>query len=166
MSLHLWGPNDNIILLILSVEGTGRLVCIPPILVGASLQVGVTFLMRRILKPCNWRLIIWRGSCFMSGEGELLPILTSLLKMRSMVVIDPGQGLLLVSLSCMMKTTIISVEAGIHLLEAWEMMQWAKHSTKFPNHLSRVELKEWDFLGGSLSPHSPCVTVKQTLWSM
>ena len=59
----------------------------------------------------------------MSGEGELLPILTSLLKMRSMVVIDPGQGLLLVSLSCMMKTTIISVEAGIHLLEAWEMMQ-------------------------------------------
>ena len=59
----------------------------------------------------------------MSGEGELLPILTSLLKMRSMVVIDPGQGLLLVSLSRMMKTTIISAEAGIHLSEAWEMMR-------------------------------------------
>ena len=53
MSLHLWGPNDKIILLILSVEGTGRLVCIPPILVGASLEARATFLLRRIKKPCN-----------------------------------------------------------------------------------------------------------------
>ena len=47
------GPNVKIILLIMSEEGTGKLVCIPPILVGASLKAGATFLMRRIPEPCN-----------------------------------------------------------------------------------------------------------------
>ena len=79
-------------MLILSEEGTERLVCIPPILVGASLEAGDTFLMRRIPKSCNWRLIIWKGSCATNGEGELPPILISFLAMRRMVVIDPSQG--------------------------------------------------------------------------
>ena len=53
---NIWGPNVKIILLILSDGGIGKLVYIPPILAGASLEVGATFLMRRILEPCNWRL--------------------------------------------------------------------------------------------------------------
>ena len=46
------GPNVKIILLILIEGGTERLVCIPPILV-ATLEVGVIFIMRKTLEPCN-----------------------------------------------------------------------------------------------------------------
>ena len=44
-------------------------------------------------------------------------------KRRRLVVIDVDQGLLLVSLFRMMRTTIMSTEIEIHLLRAWEMMQ-------------------------------------------
>ena len=74
-------------------------------------------------KPCNWRSITLRESCATNGEGELPPILTSLLTMKRMVVIDPDQGLLLVSLSHMMGTTTMSAETRTHLSKAWEMMQ-------------------------------------------
>ena len=130
-----------------------------------NLELGVTPLMRKMLRTCNWRLIIWRGSCATNGEGELPPILTSPLTMKRMVVIDVDQGLLLVSLSCIKKTTTIRVEKGFHLPKAWEMMQWAEHSTKFPDHLSRVESREGDFLGSSPNPCSPCIMVKRTLWN-
>ena len=140
--------------------------CIPPILVETTLERGVISLIRKTLEPCNWRLIIWRGSCATNGEGELPLILTSLLTMRRMVVIDPDQGLLLVSLSRMMRTTTMSAETGTHLLKAWETMWWAKRSTKSPYHHSRAELREGDFLGSSLSPCSPCTMVEWTLWNM
>ena len=39
------GPNVKIISSILSVEGTKKLVCIPPILVGVTLEVGVMSFM-------------------------------------------------------------------------------------------------------------------------
>ena len=66
----------------------------------------------------------------------------------------------------MMRTTITSVEIEIHLRKAWEMMLWVEHLTKFSDHLSRAELREEDFLNGSLSPRSSCIMVEQTLWSM
>ena len=56
-------------------------------------------------------------------QKPLPPILTSLLTMRRMVVIDPDQKLLPVSLSRMMRTTTISVETRTHLSKALEMMQ-------------------------------------------
>ena len=59
----------------------------------------------------------------MNDEGELSPILTSLLTMNRMVVINPDQELLLVSLSHMMRTTTMSAETETHLPKAWEMMQ-------------------------------------------
>ena len=58
----------------------------------------------------------------MNGESELLPILTSLPMMKRMVAIGADQEPLPLSLSCMMKTTIMSVETKIHLRKAWEMM--------------------------------------------
>ena len=58
----------------------------------------------------------------MNGEGELPPILTSLLTVKRMVVIDADQGLLPVSLSRMMRTTIMSAETEINFPKAWEMM--------------------------------------------
>ena len=119
--------------------------CIPPILAGASLEMGAIFLMRRILKPYNWRLIIWRESYATNGESELPLILTSLLTMKRMVVIDADQELLLVSFSHMLRTTTISAETEIHLPKAWEMTRWVKYSTKSPDHLSRTELREGDF---------------------
>ena len=54
----------------------------------------------------------------MNSEGELPPILTSLLMMKRMTAIDADQGLLLVSLSCMMRTTIMNAETEIHLPKA------------------------------------------------
>ena len=54
---------------------------------------------------------------FPSSLGPVA-ILTSLSTMKRMVAIDADQRLLLVSLSRMMKTTIISVEIEIHLREA------------------------------------------------
>ena len=146
-------------------KGPGGL-CIPPILAGASPEMGATFLMRRILKPCNWRLLIWRESCTTNGESKLPQIRTSLPRMRRMVVIDADQELLLVSFSHMLRTTTISAETEIHLPKAWEMTRWVKYSTKSPDHLSRTELREGDFLGDSTSLCSPCTMVKQTLWSM
>ena len=41
-----------------------------------------------------------------------------------MVATGPGQGLILVSLSLMMKTAIIGGGAETHLAGAWEMMLW------------------------------------------
>ena len=54
----------------------------------------------------------------MNGEGEPPLILTSLLTIRRMVVIDPDQGFLLVSIFRMVRTTIIIVETGTHLPKA------------------------------------------------
>ena len=59
----------------------------------------------------------------MNGEGELPPILTSLLTMKRIIVIDLDQGLLLLNLSRMMKTTTMSVKTGTYLPKAWEMMR-------------------------------------------
>ena len=41
-----------------------------------------------------------------------------------MVATGPGQGLILVSLSLIMKTAIIGGGAETHLAGAWEMMLW------------------------------------------
>ena len=53
------------------------------------------------------------------NDKDKLPLsLTSFLMMRRMVVIDPGQGLLLMSLSHMMRTITRSVETRAHLPKA------------------------------------------------
>ena len=46
----------------------------------------------------------------MNDEDELLPILTFLPTMIGMAVIGPGQGLPSVSLSCVMRTAIVSAK--------------------------------------------------------
>ena len=129
-------------------------------------QVKATSLMRRMPEICSWKLIIWREAYATNVEGELLPTLITLPMMIRTLTIDRGQRLPLTSLSHMMKTTAMNAETEIHLREAWEMTLWVKHSTKFPSHLSHVGLREGDFLGGSLNPHSPCIMEEQTLWSM
>ena len=140
--------------------------CILPIQVGVILGVVATSLMRKIPKPCSWRLATWREAYATNSKSELFSTLTSLSTGKRMVVIGADQGLLLTSLSRMMKTTIMSFEIEIHLWYTWEIMLWIKHSTKFPDHLSRARLREEDFLNSSLSPRSPCTMVEQTLWSM
>ena len=89
--------------------------CILTVLVGVNLEVGVMFLMRRIPKPCNLRLTVCEGGCVANDGEELLQILTFLLMTIGMAITDPGQGLLLVSLSRVMMTTIISAKIGAHL---------------------------------------------------
>ena len=54
----------------------------------------------------------------MNDKGKLSPILTFLLMIRRMVVIDLDQGFLLVSLSHMMRASIMSAKAKIHLPKA------------------------------------------------
>ena len=56
----------------LSEGGTARLVCTLRILVGASLEAGVTSLMRKIPEACNWRLIVFTGGYAMSARKDSL----------------------------------------------------------------------------------------------
>ena len=55
---NLWGLNVKIISFILNKEGIEKEVYIPPTLVEVNLELGVTPLMRKMLRTCNWRLII------------------------------------------------------------------------------------------------------------
>ena len=141
------------------------LVCIPPTPVGASPKMRATFLTGNIPRLCNWKLIIWRENYGTNGKRELCPFLALLLMIKRIVVIDANQELLLVSLSRMMRMSIMNAEAEICLPKAWEMTRWVEHSTKSPNHLSHAESREGDFLDGSLSQRSPFIMVGWTLWS-
>ena len=86
-------PNVKTNFSTLSGKGTERLVCIPHILVGANLKVGVTSLMKRTLGACNWRLIVYEeGYAANDGEG-LLQILTFFLIMMEMANTGSGRGL-------------------------------------------------------------------------
>ena len=58
----------------------------------------------------------------MHDKDELPPSLPSLLIVRRTVVIDVDQGLLLVSLSHMKRSTAMNVNTRAQLTEAWEMM--------------------------------------------
>ena len=140
--------------------------CKPPTLVRANPEMEATSLMRKIPRPYNWKLIIWRESCAMNSKSKLPPILTPPLTVKRIVVTNADQGLLLVSPSHMMRMSIMSAEIEIHPPKAWEMIQWVELSTKFPNHPTHVELREGCSLGSSLSTCSPYTTVEQTLWSM
>jgi len=84
--------------------------------------VGVTSLIRRILKACNWRLAICRGGYATSNEERLLQSLILLLMAMGMAATGLGQGLLLMSLFCIMRITIISVEVRIHPAKVWAIM--------------------------------------------
>ena len=55
-------------------------------------------------------------------EDELPPYLIPLLTMRRIVVIDIGQGLLLVNLSHMKRSTTVNGDTRAQLTEGWEMM--------------------------------------------
>ena len=107
-------PNAKISFSILSEERTERLVFIPSVLVGVSLEVEVTFLMRRILEACRWRLTTYGEGCATSSRERLLQVLILLLMMIEMAATDPGQGPLPISLFRMMRITIISVEVRVH----------------------------------------------------
>ena len=52
--------------------------------------MGVTSLMKRILEPCNWRLIVYEGGCAINDKDGLLPILISFLMNIEMAVTSPG----------------------------------------------------------------------------
>ena len=95
---------------ILNEGGIGRSACIPPILVGVNLEAGVTFLKRRILEACSWRLTVYTDG-YAVNDGERPPRIPTLLPtMIGMAVTSPDQGLPLASLSCMMKIIIISAK--------------------------------------------------------
>ena len=99
-----------------------RLVCTPHILAGASLEVGVTSLMRRIPKTCSWRLTVFVGGYATSNEEGLPWILTLLLMMREMVATGTSPGLLPVSLFRTMKTVVTNEGVKVHLAKVWVMM--------------------------------------------
>ena len=99
----------------MNVREIVKLVYILLKLVGASLKVGVTSLIKRILEACSWRLTVCEGGYATSDGERLIQALTLLQIMMGMVVIGLGQGLLLVSLFPMMRITIISVGIRVHL---------------------------------------------------
>ena len=142
------------------------LMCTPRILAGASLEAGITSLMRKIPEACSWRLIVFIGNYAASRREGLPQTLTPSLMIIEMVAIGLGPGLPLVSLIRMMRTIITSGGVSVHLAKVRAMMLWAGLLTKSLNHRLWVELKGESFLDGSLSQHSPCIMVEQTLWNM
>ena len=88
--------------------------CTPGILAGASFEVGVTSLMRKIPEACNWRLTVVGG--YTTSDGEELPqTLTLLLLMMEMIATGLGPELLPVSLFRMMRTVITNEGVRVHL---------------------------------------------------
>ena len=87
-------PNVKISSSTLSEEGTTMLVCTPRILAGASLEAGVTSLMRRILEACSWRLTVFVRGYVASDEKGLPLILTLPLMMMRMITTSLGPGVI------------------------------------------------------------------------
>ena len=115
-------PNDKISSSTLSGRGTKWLVCILCILVGVSLEMEVTSLMKRILEVCSWKLIACGESCAASDREGLPQILTFLLMMTKMIATGPGLGLLPVSLFHKVRTIIITGGVKVYLAKVWAMM--------------------------------------------
>ena len=115
-------PNVRISSSILSEGGTARLVCTLRILVGASLEAGVTSLMRKILEACSWRSTFFAGG-YATSDGEgLHQILTPLLMMIEMVATSLSPGLLPVSLFRTIRTVITNRGVRVHLAKVWAMI--------------------------------------------
>ena len=83
-------PSTKIISLTLNVREIVKLVYILLKLVGASLEIGVTSLMKRILKACNWRLTVYRGGYAASDEERFIQALTPLLMTMGTAAIGLG----------------------------------------------------------------------------
>ena len=104
--------------------GIKKLACIPRTLEEVSLKVEVTFLMKRILGACNWRLTVCEGGYTVSDVGEPLQVLALLLMMIVIIAITLGSGLLLVSHFRVIKIIIIGGEGRVRLAKVWGMMLW------------------------------------------
>ena len=115
-------PSVKIISLTLNAREIVKLVYILLKQAGASLEVGVMSLMKRILEACSWRLIVYGGGYAMSDGERLLQALTLLLITMGMKAIGLGQGLLTVSLFCVMRIAVISVGIRVHLIKVWAAM--------------------------------------------
>ena len=86
-------PSAKIISSTLNVGEIVKLVYILLKLARASLEVGVTSLMKRILEACSWKLTVCGGGYTTSNEERLLQALTLLLMTMGMAAIGSGQGL-------------------------------------------------------------------------
>ena len=71
--------------------------------------------MKRTPEACSWRSTVWVGGYAVNDGERLLQALTLLLTTIGMAAIGLGQGLLPVSLFCMIKITIMSTETRAHL---------------------------------------------------
>ena len=90
----------------------------PPIQVGVTLGVGVMCPREKALGTYSWRLTTY-GESYIASDGEgLLQAQSVPLRMIVMIATGPGQGLPLVSLSCVMRIAIIGRGAKIHLTGA------------------------------------------------
>ena len=83
-------PNVRISFSAINEGGIGRLACIPHTLEEVSLEVEVTFLMKRILGLCSWRLTVYAEDYVVSDIKEPLQVLTSLLMMIMIIAIVPS----------------------------------------------------------------------------
>ena len=148
------------ILSTLSEEGIERLVCIPPILAGANLENGshlsheedtralkleIDHLKRKLRH--EWRKQTPSNSDFSFDDKE-----NGSYRHRSRT--PPSESFSYV------QDYYHECRNGNSSSKGLGMMRWVEHSTKFSDHPSRVESREGDFLGDSLSQRSPCKMVK------
>ena len=118
-------PNVRINFSTSSEGGIRRLACIPRTLEEVSLEVEVTFLMKRILGLCSWRLIVYVEGYVVSDIEEPLRVLTLLLTMIMIIATIPSPGLLPMIPFRVIRIVIIGSKRRVHLARIWAMTLWA-----------------------------------------
>ena len=117
-------PNVRINFSTSSEGGIRRLACIPRTLEEVSLEVEVTFLMKRILGLCSWRLIVYVEGYVVSDIEEPLRVLTPLLTMIMIIATIPSPLLPMIPFR-VIRIVIIGGERRVCLTRIWSMTLWA-----------------------------------------
>ena len=85
----------------------------------------VTFLKKRILRACNWKLTVYEGGYATSDVEQPLQVLAPLLMMIVILAIGTGPRLLPVSPFRVIRIIIIGGEGRVRLTKVKAMMLWA-----------------------------------------
>ena len=139
----------------------------PRILIGVSRIGKVMCPMQRMRKTCNVRLMNWRRSYVVHGEGDHHLDLSLLLRIQRMSHTGSDPELHPVKLSLATRNTVaIGVRAKVHRTRALETRPWKKRWAKLLNRLSQGGSRVQAFLSDLISRLSLFIMVEQIQWSI
>ena len=139
----------------------------PRTLIGVSCVGKVMSPMQRMKETCNVRLMNWRRSYAVHGEGDHHLGLSLLLRMQKMPRTGNDPKLHPVKLSQAKRNiAAIGVRTRIHRTRALETQPWMRRWARLLNRLSHGELRVQAFFGDLTSRLSLFIMVGQIRWSM